>query len=183
MAESGAIKPTRAWRWTFLGLLVFALLMVAIAAQLWQEGRSGEAVGRIAPTFRLDTFEHGRIDTSAFRGEVVLVNFWGSWCVACHQEAADLQRLWERYRQQGVVFVGVAYLDTERDARAYLEHYGIDYPNGLDIAQRISGDFRIQGAPETFLIDRAGQIQYFQAGPIDERRLAREIESTLAAGA
>ena len=183
MAESSAIKPARAWRWTLLGLLAFALLMAAIAAQLWLDGRSDEAVGRMAPTFTLDTFEHGRIDISTFRGRVVLVNFWGSWCAACHQEAEDLQRLWERYRQQGVVFVGVAYLDTERDARDYLEHYGIDYPNGLDIAQRISRDFRIQGAPETFLIDRAGQIQYFQAGPIDERRLARQIESALSAGA
>ena len=180
MSEARVFSWRSPWRWTLLSLLAFTLLLLAIAAQLWFGGQDGIADGRMAPQLVLDTFEHGRIDTSTLRGEVIVVNFWGSWCTACHEEAAALQRVWETYRNEGVVFIGVAYLDTERDSRAYLLEYGIDYPNGLDVEQRISKDFRIQGAPETFIINPRGEIQFFYAGPIEERTLSREIENALS---
>lgn len=180
MSETKLAQLARRWRWTILGLLAFGLFLGAIAARLWFEGSAGLALDRPAPTIVLETFEHGRIDTGTLIGKVIVVNFWGSWCPSCHLEAADLQRLWERYRRDDVFFIGVAYLDTEHDARAYLKQYGIDYPNGLDYSQRITKQFRIQGAPETFLVNRRGQIRFFHAGPINPRQLAREIENALA---
>ncbi|MCY3835145.1 MAG: TlpA disulfide reductase family protein [Anaerolineaceae bacterium] len=168
------------WRGSLLGLSLFALLLGAIALQLWWDDSQAVSVGSKAPHFRLETFHHGSIDTETLRGKVILVNFWGSWCTACHLEAEDLQRLWQRYRDEDVSFIGVAYLDTLHDASAYLKKYGIDYPTGLDTIQQITRQFQINGAPETFLIDRSGIIRYFQAGPIDTRALTRAIERAIA---
>lgn len=170
----------RRWRGSLLALSFFGLFLAAIALQLWWDQSQAVGVGSTAPHFGLETFHHGWIDTEILRGKVILVNFWGSWCTACHLEAEDLQRLWQRYREEDVLFIGVAYLDTLHDSSAYLERYGIDYPNGLDTLQQITKRFQIKGAPETFLIDRSGKIQYFQAGPIDTRALTRALELALA---
>ena len=180
MTETKPRKFYQRWAKSVLGLFVFCLLIVLIAIQLWVEGGSSVGIGKDAPNFILDSFDDGEIDTASLRGRVLLINFWGSWCTGCHLEAEDLQRLWERYRENEVVFIGVAYLDTVHDARNYIEQYGIDYPNGLDTMQIITQQFQINGAPETFLVDRSGQIQYFQAGPINPRVLSREIEAALA---
>ena len=180
MSEPKPLTLLRRWRWTLLGLLFFSLFFGVIAIQLWVEHSSGFGIGKKAPNFSLDTFDHGMIDTASLKGKVLLINFWGSWCTGCHLEAEDLQRLWERYRENDVIFIGVAYLDTVHDASAYLEQYEINYPNGLDTLQSITQQFQINGAPETFLINRSGQIQYFQAGPINARVLSREIENALA---
>ena len=180
MTEPKPHNLVRRWRWTLLGLLLFGLFFGLIAIQLWFENSSRIGIGKIAPRFILETFDHGMLDTASLKGKVLLINFWGSWCTACHLEAEDLQLLWQRYQEDEVIFIGVAYLDTVHDARAYLEQYGIDYPNGLDTLQIITQQFQISGAPETFLVNRSGEIQYFQAGPINARILSREVEKALA---
>src|SRR3990172_3277574 len=83
-----------------------------------------------APDFTLTTFDGGTLRLADLRGQVVMVDFWASWCVPCQQEARTLESLWREYRDQGVMFVGVDYLDPESDARAFLAQYQITYPNG-----------------------------------------------------
>ena len=136
MTELNSRPGRAAWRGSALLLLAFTLLLAAVAARLALMNRAGQSTGSVAPEFALDTFAHGRIEAQSLRGQVWLVNFWGSWCLPCHQEARDLQRIWERFRERDFLLIGVAYLDTENDARNYLDEYDIDYPNGLDIAQR-----------------------------------------------
>ncbi len=121
---------------------------------------------RQAPAFILTTFGNEEIDYADLAGKVIVINFWASWCKPCEQEAADLQTAWEEYAPAGdVVFLGVDYVDTETEARAYLEKFGITYPNGPDLGTRISQSFRIQGVPETYFIDRTGQLTFVKKGP------------------
>jgi cytochrome c biogenesis protein CcmG/thiol:disulfide interchange protein DsbE len=95
---------------------------------------------------------------SELRGQIVVVNFWASWCIPCHDEAPDLEAVWEAYRDRGVVMVGVAYTDTERNALAFIRDYGMTYPNGLDLETRISERYHITGVPETFVVNREGDV-------------------------
>lgn len=133
-------------------------------------------VGDPMPAIVLTTFSGETIDTSAQKGNVVLLNFWASWCKPCESEAAALQEAWEYYEPGGkVLFVGVDYVDTEPEALASLEKFNITYPNGPDLGTQISQMFRIRGVPETFVIDRNGNLAYIQIGPFSSTNQIRSI--------
>jgi cytochrome c biogenesis protein CcmG/thiol:disulfide interchange protein DsbE len=78
-----------------------------------------------------------------------------------------------------VVFVGVDYLDTDKEAMSYMQKYGITYPSGPDLGSKISKDFAITGVPETFFIDRDGNIVHVQIGPIEEAQLYAILDRLL----
>jgi len=112
----------------------------------------------------------------------VVLNFWASWCVTCKDEAVELEEAWRSYQPDGeVVFIGVDYVDTEPEARGYLERYDITYPNGPDMGTKISQAFRIQGVPETYFLDREGVVQYVQLGPFRSTEQIMSIIDALLA--
>jgi cytochrome c biogenesis protein CcmG/thiol:disulfide interchange protein DsbE len=139
-----------------------------------QKTESSDLQDRLAPDFTLtlfDQFEQDQIALADLRGQVVVVNFWASWCVECYKEAELLERAWQDYKDRGVVFVGVDYLDTDKEGLAYMKKYGITYPSGPDLGNKISKDYAITGVPETFFIDQQGQIIHVQIGPIEQAQL------------
>ena len=87
-----------------------------------------------------------------------MLNFWASWCKPCEEEAADLEAAWRKYKDQGIVFVGVDYLDQDPSAKRYLEKFDITFANGPDLASKISKRYTIRGVPETFFIDAEGKL-------------------------
>ena len=109
-----------------------------------------------------------------------MIDFWASWCVPCRQEAWTLERLWQEYRDRGVVFVGVAYADTEKEARAFIQEFGLTYLNGPDLGTRISQTYRMRGVPEKFFVDRHGQVRALIIGPVPEAHLRQQFETLLA---
>lgn len=110
------------------------------------------------------------------KGNVVVLNFWASWCVECRVEADLLESAWRQYRDRGVVFLGVAYVDSEAKSLAYLEQYGISYPNAPDLGSAISDEYEITGVPETFIIDREGVIADVVIGPVNASRLYGQLD-------
>lgn len=146
------------------GALLLLLVILALGLRRTQQGPV--TVGDHVPNFSLTTFDGQEIELQSLEGKVVVLNFWASWCKPCEQEAEELEAAWRLYQPRGdVVFLGVDYVDTEPEARAYLEKFGITYPNGPDLGTRISQAFRIRGVPETYFIDRENRLQYVQIGP------------------
>jgi cytochrome c biogenesis protein CcmG/thiol:disulfide interchange protein DsbE len=149
----------------WVALLAF-LVVIALGLKRLQQGPV--LIGQQVPSFTLSTFDGQQYSLKDLKGKVVVVNFWASWCKPCELEAADLQSAWQSYKDQGqVVFLGVDYVDTEPEARAYLEKFQITYPNGPDLRTIISQQFRIRGVPETYFIDSEGKLAYAQIGPFD----------------
>lgn len=124
-------------------------------------------MGAGAPDFPLTTFDGDTYDTSAERGRVIVVNFWASWCIPCEQEAAALEAAHRQLSPDGVLFLGVNYVDTEREARAYLTRFDITYPNGPDLGTRISQAYRIRGVPETYIVGPDGRLAFVKIGPFE----------------
>ncbi len=122
--------------------------------------------GRPAPEFSLRLFDGRTVRLSDFRGKVVFLNFWASWCPPCRAEAPLLEQAWQRYKDQGVVFLGVDIQDREEDARRFIQEFGITYMNGRDGNSRIAIDYGVYGIPETFFIDREGRITYKHIGAL-----------------
>lgn len=157
----------------FLVLIGF-LVILALALRRSQQGPI--TIGQTVPPIELNTFEGQVLNTQGMLGKVVVLNFWASWCVPCESEAAELQQAWEYYQPGGkVVFLGVDYVDTEPEAKEYLNKFKITYPNGPDLRTQISQAFRIRGVPETYLIDQNGKLVYAKIGPfesLDEIKMA-----------
>ncbi|NQS92000.1 MAG: TlpA family protein disulfide reductase, partial [Chloroflexi bacterium] len=139
---------------------------VVLGVGLFRSQQGQVNVGEPAPEFDLITFSGETYRLSDYRGSVVVINFWASWCESCKPEARDLESAYQNYLSRGdVIFLGIDYVDTEREALAYLEEFQITYPNGPDLRTEISQAFRIRGVPETFIIDQNGLIAHVQIGP------------------
>lgn len=177
-AKRGAPIWAQITIWVFL---VALLVLVGITLNKRQQGtvQPGDTI----PDFSLPLFSgyeyegKSEVRLSDFKGKIVVLNFWASWCKPCEQEAAELQQAWEFYEPRGdVVFLGADYVDTEPEARAYLKKFGITFYNGPDMGTKISQMFRMSGVPETYFIDREGVLQYVKIGPFAS---VNEIKSIL----
>ncbi|MEX2459350.1 MAG: TlpA disulfide reductase family protein [Actinomycetota bacterium] len=136
---------------------------------------------RPAPEFRQEGLDGSMIDSRDFRGKVLVVNFWASWCSPCRQEAPHLQAAWERYRDRGVAVLGVNYRDDVYAARAYEDEFEITFPSIHDPAGTIAFKFGLLGVPTTYVIDRDGRLVYEFVGRIDGDVLDRAIDDALGA--
>ncbi len=150
----------------FLIWIGVILLLVLVGLVLLKRQQGPLPLGRPAPDFTLTTFDGGSISLESLRGKVVLVNFWASWCKPCEQEAADLEAAWKlNQSSDDVLFLGIAWTDTDKNAKEYLEKFAITYPNGPDMRTLISQKYRITGVPETFVIDKDGNLAYYKFSP------------------
>jgi len=176
--------PRRRWGVVLVWVVVLGLLAIlGVGLIRTQEGHI--QVGDEVPAdLVFHGFEGEQIPFAEFRGQVVLVNFWASWCKPCEQEAAELEQAYQIYHDRGVVFLGVNYVDTEREAKAYLKKFGITYPNGPDLGTSISQVFRVRGVPETYILGPDGRLKSFKIGPYTSlSEITEQLEGVLAAEA
>ncbi|MBP7997707.1 MAG: TlpA family protein disulfide reductase [Chloroflexi bacterium] len=167
-----------------LGLLAVVLVLALLALLGWglvNTNRTRPIEGNVAPDFSVTYYKGYEWDAKAtsalndFKGKVVVLNFWASWCVECRYEADLLEQAWRAYRDSDVVFLGVAYVDVEPKSREYLTEFNVTYPNAPDLRSLVSGAYEITGVPETFIIDQQGEIAYVQIGPIDAPTLYNQL--------
>lgn len=159
-------------------ILVGGILLISLLG-LRQANTPRPEVGRPAPSFSLPLFDGGHIALADLKGKPVVVNFWASWCVPCVDEAPQLEQAWRAYKERGVGFLGIDYVDTEPKAREFMEKHGITYPNGPDLGSRISQEYRIKGVPETFVIDKDGIVRFVKIGPTTADELRSVLEPLL----
>lgn len=172
--------------WAVLGVAV-AVLAAAVLLGFGLGHRDALAtsplVRRPAPAFSLPGLD-GRTGSAVrladLRGRVVVVNFWASWCAECRTEQAALNRTWERYRDAGVVMVGIDFQDATGDARQYAAAAGASYPMVLDGDSSTALAYGVRGVPETFVVDPRGRVVDRVIGPVDESRLSERISALLS---
>ena len=125
-------------------------------------------VGFLAPDFRLDSLDGESIALSDLRGQVVVLNHWASWCPPCRAEMPALSRVYDRYKDAGLVVLGVnaTNQDDESQVRAFAQSAGTTFPNVLDRQGEAGAAYNLQSLPTTYLIDRRGVVSDIIPGAI-----------------
>ena len=167
------------WLIPFAALPVLALL--AYGFRVNHRDIPSPLVNRPAGTFALTSYSGEPMRLEAYRGRVVVVNFWASWCMpACYEEAPVLERNWRAYREKGVMVLGVDIQDKPEAARKFIDQFSLTFPNALDPSGKVSVDYGVYGVPETFFIDARGNIRAKHVGAVTDDVFRREVDRLLA---
>jgi peroxiredoxin len=163
-----------------LKLVVLVMILSAVAYVVWR-GRSPHplAVGDSAPDFTVAAVPSGTLESKKYDQEVIVLNFWATWCQPCVEEAPSLEKFAERVRPQGVVVLGVS-VDEDRQALAgFVDQYRITYPIGVDPERALAARFGTFQFPETYILDRHGRVAEKVVGAInwDDPRILNFVQN------
>lgn len=174
------------WRrvaWVLAGVIpVIALLAFGLTRD--PRNLPSALPGKPAPEFALPVLSYAgappapaEVALSEHRGDVVVLNYWASWCLACQDEHRPLSDVAERYAGENVQFYGVLYNDSPNNGAAWIRQMGgQSYPTLLDPDSRTAIDYGLYGVPETFFIAPDGRVAYKHVGPVTEELLVEWIE-------
>jgi cytochrome c biogenesis protein CcmG/thiol:disulfide interchange protein DsbE len=158
-----------------------ALLAVGLIALFWvltgqddaPRGQAMSEMNRPAPLFTAPALDGGTVRLEDYRGQVVLLNFWGTWCEPCKRELPALQAAHEQLGGEGLAVIGVNLTDDEQlqgrntaQIAAFLSQFGVTYPIALDLEGAITNDYRVFPLPTSFFIDPEGAIRYVHIGEL-----------------
>jgi cytochrome c biogenesis protein CcmG/thiol:disulfide interchange protein DsbE len=170
-AENAPLRGVPFW------IAITGALIIGSAALGWALLDARQPTNDIAPDFTLTSYDGASYQLSALRGKVVVLNFWATWCGPCKGEAPGLVALWSRMKSRGVIFLGIDQDDKREDAQAFLNEFGVAYPNGPD--NGIIASYRVQGLPTTIIIDQNGLVAARILAPTDPADLQIRIEAIL----
>ena len=115
-----------------------------------------------------------------YRGQALVLNFWASWCEPCKDEAPLLEETWQRYRDEGLVVIGIDAQDFRTDAQRFVDRYGLTYPIAFDGHGSSLGRFGNTGFPETWFVGRDGRlVGEHIVGPFDREQLEENVRAAL----
>jgi peroxiredoxin len=137
---------------------------------------SGPVVGQPAPNFALRNADGEIVKLSDLRGKVVWVNFWATWCRPCKQELPDIQKLYGEKRDQGLEVLAVNYQDPREDAIGYFRDNDLQIPMLLDASGSVYNQYRLQGLPDSFFVDREGNVAALHYGYMTEEKMRQRLE-------
>jgi cytochrome c biogenesis protein CcmG, thiol:disulfide interchange protein DsbE len=182
--------------WKRAGIAAFAAVPI-IALFAWGFTKDPNSIpsplpGRMAPDFSLPVFAPGQppmalpvgdtVHLASLRGEVVVLNFWASWCLSCRDEHRTLSAFAKRYADKPVHFLGVLYNDRPAPAISWIQEMGgQEYPSVNDYDAHTAINYGLYGVPETYFIDGNGRVAFKQTGPVTDAILTHEVDSLIAA--
>lgn len=172
---------------TLFAMLVVVAVITVIGYALYDRQTEGESLeGKDAPDFAVTVYDFDqiampgeRLTRDSLRGQVVVINFWADYCIPCQDEAPMFERVWNDYKDRGVVFLGVNTENPLGPALEFLVDYELTYPSGPDEGAKMEEAFNVTGIPETFVIDVNGVVEkHFISSP-RERDFRAAIERAM----
>lgn len=134
-------------------------------------------IGQPAPDFELARIDGSLVRLSDLRGKVVWINFWATWCQPCRKELPDIQKLYDELRADGLEVLALDWKDPAEEARAYFDQAGLTLPMLLDHDGSVYDQYRLQGLPDSFFIDREGNLAALHFGYLTEKKMRERLET------
>lgn len=134
-----------------------------------------------APDFTLKSLDGGNLRLEEYRGQVVLINFWASWCGPCRQEMPLLDRLHHRYEDTGFAVLGINVEGDSDSAQEIVDKTKVTFPILIDVGQKVSELYNLEAMPSTVVVDRDGVIRYIHLGykPGDEAKYVEVVKALI----
>ena len=177
-SRSGADGPRRRWPWFVLLLATAAVVTAVLSVGFERDPTVVQSVllDQPAPPLSGPTLDGGSLDLQDYRGDVVLVNVWASWCVPCRREYPVLEQASRELTPHGLQVIGINTQDTSEDAVAFLDELGgANFPSVVDPDGRIAVEWGTFGIPETFVVDREGRLRSRVIGEITSEWIAANV--------
>jgi cytochrome c biogenesis protein CcmG, thiol:disulfide interchange protein DsbE len=163
------------------GAALVGLLIYGVSAQSANRTLDEQLAQHRSPsapdaTLELPALSHpGRLSLASYRGEVVVLNFWASWCEPCQTEAPLLERTQRELAPHRGTVLGVAFQDASSDSEGFVRRYRLTYPDLRDTTEALAQAFGTKQVPETFVIDRHGHIAAISRGEVNAAFLQRAV--------
>lgn len=162
------------------GLLVLAVILTACGGDGSAASQSqGFEVGKQARDFALKTLDEGQTSLSDYRGKVVVLNFWATWCPPCRAELPDFEQAHRDRQGDGLVVLGVNTEEPAAVVRSFVDEIGLTFPILLDETGQVAREYRAAGLPMTLVIDREGLIQVRHVGYLSAAKLDEYLSKVL----
>lgn len=174
-----------------IGLLVLGLVLVFNRPGGGKEGGFVEIVpytgglpsgppprvGEPAPDFEAVFLDGKRFRLSDYRGKVVWLNFWATWCPPCRAEMPDIEAVWQSEKDKDLMLIAMNYAEDAVTVRRFVENLGLTFPIGLDPTGWIATEYRLAGVPSHFFIDREGILREIKIGALNEKLMRQKLEA------
>lgn len=178
-------RPSR--RWLYINIIIAGLLIIIAGYGLVLANQPASAVpqptaqpsGQLAPNFTLKTLDGETVSLSDFRGKVVLVNFWASWCPPCVAELPTIHQFYQSHQADGFVVLAVNAQENSGTVSGFINQHGYTFPVLLDPDSVAADEYGIRALPTSFILDKKGEIQYVHRGEIDTATLKKVVEPLL----
>ena len=161
-------------------IFILCLFPAGCSREKGGETTGGIIIGSRAPDFSMTSLSGQQINLKDLKGQGVLVNFWATWCYPCREEMDDLKAAYEKYKDQGIVILGIDMKEGEDTVRKFIESYKITYPILIDMDGKVSDAYNVFGIPSSFVIDREGIIRDIILGEMNQDSINNKIERLIS---
>lgn len=168
------------------GLLILGVVAMALLAKPGETAEAGNVRSAIpvevnypAPELNLTDLEDNPVSLEDYRGTVVLVNNWATWCPPCKAEMPTLQAYYEKHRRKGFTIIAIESGDPVPEVKKFVEEYGLTFPVWADLTMKSIAAFRNPGLPSSYVIDREGTVRLAWAGAISREMLEKYVTPLL----
>lgn len=166
------------WKYIVASLLFLALSLTACGGEDPPEA-TGINVGSVAVDFTLEALDGTEVSLSQYRGDVVLINFWATWCPPCRAEIPDIEDAYRARKDEGLVVLGVSVEQSRAAVAPFVELAGMTYPVLLDELSQVYNTYRAPGLPMSILVDKNGVIQARHIGQLSKAQLDAYLNEAL----
>ena len=166
------------WKYVVASLLLLALSLAACAGEDPPEA-TGINLGRVAVDFTLEALDGTEVSPSQYRGDVVLINFWATWCPPCRAEIPDIEDAYRARKDEGLVVLGVSVEQSRSSVAPFVELAGMTYPVLLDELSQVYNTYRAPGLPMSLLLDKDGVIRVRHVGQLSRAQLDKYLDEVV----
>lgn len=175
--KRGTQSPAK--RLMSVALVVFTCGLVGAFVVLNQEVVPAADIGSPAPHFELAQLGGDYLSLADLQGKVVLINFWATWCTPCRAEMPEMQRVYDRYKDEGFEVVAINLQESEVTVKGFVNQLGLTYPIVYDITGEVFDNYLVRPLPTSYFLDREGIIRFKFVGAMSEEDIEQRVRFLL----